>query len=56
MLGTAPSSWIVGLISEKSSIGTALWFPTAGLVVAAGCMVMATRTFAADRTRARGAL
>jgi hypothetical protein len=56
MLGTAPSSWIVGFISEGSSIGTALWVPTAGLVVAAGCMVMATRTFAADRTRARGAL
>jgi predicted MFS family arabinose efflux permease len=56
MLGTAPSSWVVGLISEESSIGTALWVPTAGLVVAAGCMVMATRSFAADRTRARGAL
>lgn len=56
MIGTAPSSWIVGAISEGSSIGTALWVPTAGLVVAAGCMVMATRTFAADRTRARGAL
>ncbi len=49
MLGTAPSSWIVGIISESSSIGTALWVPTAGLVVAAGCMVMATRTFASDR-------
>lgn len=56
MIGTAPSSWIVGAISERSSIGTALWVPTGGLVVAAGCMMMATRTFAADRTRARGAL
>lgn len=56
MLGTAPSSWIVGAISEQSSIGTALWVPTAGLVIAAGSMMMATRSFAADRTRARGAL
>lgn len=56
ILGTAPSSWIIGMISERSSIGTALWVPTVGLVVAAGCMAMATRTFAADRTRARGAL
>ncbi len=56
MFGTAPSSYIVGLISKQSSIGTALWVPTGGLIVAAGCMAMATRTFAADRTRARGEL
>ncbi len=56
MIGTAPSSYIVGLISKQSSIGTALWFPTGALLVAAGCMAMATRTFAADRTRARGEL
>ncbi len=56
MIGTAPSSYIVGVISKQSSIGTALWVPTGGLIVAAGCMAMATRTFAADRTRARGEL
>lgn len=56
ILGTAPSSWIIGVISERSSIGTALWVPTGGLVVAAACMAMATRTFAADRTRARSTL
>jgi MFS transporter, Spinster family, sphingosine-1-phosphate transporter len=56
MIGTAPSSYIVGLISKQSSIGTALWVPTGGLIIAAGCMAMATRTFAADRTRARGEL
>jgi sugar phosphate permease len=54
LIGTAPSSWIVGALAQRSSIGTALWVPTAGLVVAATCMALATRTFAADRGRARG--
>lgn len=54
MFGTAPSSWIVGEVSQRSSIGTALWLPTGGLVVAAACMLMATRSFGADRARARG--
>ena len=56
MIGTAPSSWVIGAISEETgSIATALWVPTAGLLLAAGCMAMATRTFAADREAARGA-
>lgn len=55
MLGTAPSSWVVGLISEESSIGTALWVPTGALVVAAVCMALGTSSFAADHARARGA-
>jgi hypothetical protein len=55
MIGTAPSSWVVGVISEQTgSIATALWVPTVGLIVAASCMALATRTFAADRGAARG--
>ena len=54
MLGTAPSSWIVGEVSEQATLHQAMWVPTVGLVVAAGCMALATRTFAADHERARG--
>lgn len=52
MVGTAPSSWVLGEISQRSSIATALWVPTGALVVAAACMAMATRSFAADHARA----
>ncbi|MBA3458935.1 MAG: MFS transporter [Deltaproteobacteria bacterium] len=55
MIGTAPSSWVIGAISEQTgSIATALWVPTVGLILAAICMGMATRTFARDRGAARG--
>jgi len=53
MLGTAPSSWIVGELSKRSDLPTALWVPTGAVVVAAGCMALATTSFAADRARAR---
>lgn len=53
MLGTAPSSWIVGALSKRSDLPTALWVPTGALVVAAACMALATRSFGADRARAR---
>lgn len=52
MIGTAPSSWIVGAVSEEWNLADAMWVPTAALVVAAACMAIATRTFAADRDRA----
>lgn len=48
-LGTAPSSWVVGEISERSTLFTAMWVPTGAVVVAALCMAVATRTFARDR-------
>jgi predicted MFS family arabinose efflux permease len=54
MLGTAPSSWIVGEISKRSDLPTALWVPTGALVVAAATMAIATGSFAADSARARG--
>jgi len=53
ILGTAPSSWVLGLISREWSIETALWWPTGALGVAALAMVMATRSYAVDRARAR---
>jgi MFS family permease len=53
MIGTAPSSYVVGVISQHSSLYHAMWVPTGGLVVAALCMATATTSFAADRARAR---
>jgi len=53
MIGTAPSSWVIGEISERSTLHTAMWVPTAALLVAAACMVVATTSFEADHERAR---
>jgi predicted MFS family arabinose efflux permease len=53
LIGTAPSSWIVGIISEKTSLYTAMWVPTGALVIAALAMAVAIPGFAADHMRAR---
>jgi len=53
MIGTAPSSWVVGVISERATLYDAMWVPTGALVVAALCMAAATRTFPRDRAAAR---
>ena len=53
MIGTAPSSYIVGVISQETSLYHAMWVPAGGLVVAAACMAIGTTSFAADRARAR---
>jgi len=53
LIGTAPSSWIVGLVSEKTSLYTAMWVPTGALVIAALAMLVAIPTFAGDHARAR---
>jgi MFS family permease len=53
MFGTAPSSWVVGAVSERSSVHTAMWVPTIALGVAAVAMTLATTGFAADHARAR---
>jgi MFS family permease len=55
MIGTAPSSWIVGEVSEVASLADAMWVPTGALLVAATCMALASRSFAADRGRAQAA-
>lgn len=54
MFGTAPSSWVVGEVSDRSKdLQLAMWVPTAVLVVAAICMAIATTGFAADHARGR---
>jgi MFS family permease len=53
MLGTAPSSWVVGAVSERATLHTAMWVPTIALGVAAVSMALATTGFAADHARAR---
>ena len=53
LLGTAPSSYVLGLVSDRSSLYTAMWVPTGALVIAAVAMMLATRTFAADAGAAR---
>ena len=51
MIGTAPSSWVVGVISDRAGLENAMWVPTGALVVAAAAMAVATRSFPADRAR-----
>jgi predicted MFS family arabinose efflux permease len=53
MLGTAPSSWVIGEVSKRSTLHLAMWVPTVALGIAALCMAMATTGFAADHARAR---
>jgi MFS family permease len=55
MLGTAPASWVVGEISQRSTLHLAMWVPTVGLGIAALAMMVATASFAVDHARARGA-
>jgi sugar phosphate permease len=54
MIGTAPSSWVVGELSERATLYAAMWVPTGALALAALCMMIATRGFARDRSAARG--
>jgi MFS family permease len=54
MLGTAPSSWVVGEISERASLYAAMWVPTGAIAAAALSMAVATRTFERDRARGKG--
>ncbi len=53
LFGTAASSWVVGIVSDHSSLYEAMWVPAGALVIAALAMVVATRSFAADHLRAR---
>ncbi|MGE0868244.1 MAG: MFS transporter [Kofleriaceae bacterium] len=54
LVGTAPSAWLVGMISDRSSLHTAMWVPAAAIVVAAAAMALATSSFAEEHARARG--
>lgn len=53
LFGTASASYVVGLVSDHSSLYEAMWVPAVALVVAALAMLVATRTFAGDHLRAR---
>jgi hypothetical protein len=54
MFGTSSSSYVVGVVSDYSSLYQAMWVPAGALVVAALAMIVATRSFAGDHLRARG--
>ncbi|MFN0251148.1 MAG: MFS transporter [Kofleriaceae bacterium] len=49
LLGTAPSSWVLGEIADRTDLTIAMWIPTGILAIAAAAMMMATRSFARDR-------
>lgn len=49
LVGTAPSSWVIGELAVQTDLTTAMWIPTGILAIAALAMMMATRSFAADR-------
>lgn len=53
LFGTAASSYVVGLVSDHTSLYTAMYVPAAALVVAALAMLVATPSFAADSARSR---
>lgn len=53
LLGTASSSYVVGLVSDQTSLATAMWVPAAALVLATLAMVVATSSFGGDHLRAR---
>ena len=53
LVGTAPSSYVVGLVSDHSSIYRAMWVPTGALALAALAMLAAIPSFAADARRER---
>jgi predicted MFS family arabinose efflux permease len=53
MLGTAPSSWVIGEVSRRATLQVAMWVPTVSLGLAAVAMVVATTSFAHDHARAR---
>lgn len=54
LIGTASSSYVVGLVSDYTSLYTAMWVPTGALVLAALAMLVAVPSFAGDHLRARG--
>lgn len=56
LIGTAPSSWVVGLVSQNTSLYTAMWIPTGALVIASLAAFAAIPGFARDHTRARSGM
>ena len=48
LIGTAPASWILGVVADRWSLYTAMWVPTGPLVLAILAMLAATRTWPGD--------
>jgi MFS family permease len=55
LFGTSSSSYVVGLVSDHSSLYQAMWVPAGALLIAALAALVATRSFAGDHLRARRA-
>lgn len=53
--GTAPSSWIVGQLADDIGLANALLVPTGAILVAAVCIALGVRSYAADYARAHPA-
>jgi predicted MFS family arabinose efflux permease len=53
LLGTSSASYVVGLVSDRTSLYAAMWVPAGALVIAALAMIAATPSFARDHLRAR---
>jgi len=53
LFGTASSSYVVGVVSDHSSLYQAMWVPAGALVIAALAQLVATTSFAGDHLRAR---
>jgi hypothetical protein len=56
LIGTSSSSYVVGIVSDHTTLTSAMWVPAGSLVVAAVAMLVATGSFAADATAARSKL
>ncbi len=52
-IGTAPSSWLVGWLSDEIGLARAMWLPTGMLLVAAAFMVAAVPAFTRDAEASR---
>lgn len=48
LFGTAPSAWLLGVISDRYSLYAAMWAPTAAIAIAVIAVVCATRSFERD--------
>jgi sugar phosphate permease len=53
LFGTASASYVVGVVSDHSSLYTAMWVPAAALVLAAVTALIAIPSFAADHKKSR---
>ncbi|HEX5060262.1 MAG TPA: MFS transporter [Kofleriaceae bacterium] len=53
LFGTSSSSYVVGVVSDHSSLYQAMWVPAGALVIAALAQLVATGSFAGDHLRAR---